>query len=248
MADVGEMVVLLASSTESRTIARDLRARLPASWRTILWDEGVMTPGRSSWQGLLEIGGQLDAAVLLLSADDALICRSDRHDVPRDNVIFEAGLFMGLLGPDRALLVQDSAVVLKLPSDLDGITKIRYPHPGQADDPRAAVDLAAREIERCLARLGRRGRDAPPVSDPRQALDDEVDRLGRSATARGWKVVRETPSVVTFRYAGAGPIAVRLTLADPERAREELRAIGLVLHKLGVRVARDLLPVSARRS
>lgn len=247
MTDVGDMVVLLASSTESRTIARDLRARLPVSWRTILWDEGVMTPGQSSWQSLLDIGEQLDAAVLLLSADDALICRNEQHDVPRDNVIFEAGLFMGLLGPDRALLVQDSAVVLKLPSDLDGITKIRYPHPDDGDDLRASVDLAAREIERCLARLGRRGRNAPPASDPRQALDDEVGRLERSAAARGWKVVRETASVVTFRYAGAAPIDVRLTLTEPERAREELRAVGLVLHKLGVRVAQDLLPVSARR-
>jgi hypothetical protein len=36
---------------------------------------------------------------------------------PRDNVIFECGLFMGVLGKDRIFIVCDSNANIKVPSD-----------------------------------------------------------------------------------------------------------------------------------
>ena len=247
MADVPSITVLLASSTEARTRARDLRTRLPHDWAVMLWDESIVQPGQAVWEGLIKACQTIDAAVLLFTADDVLEQRGHRHAVPRDNLIFEAGLCMGLLGPARTLLVQQLDLDLRLPSDLEGITRVRFPAPHPHQDGRASIDSAAREIERCVARLGPRLVDVPSSSDHRQALVDEVDRLCRAAIARGWEVTNRTSSSLCLRYTGGRAVEVRLGLGNPEKARQELRQVALVLHKLGVRVAQDLLPSSARR-
>jgi hypothetical protein len=106
MPDARPISVLVASSTEVRIIARDLRTRLPEDWSVVLWDESVIRPGQSVWEGLIDVCRAIDVAVLLLTADDVLEQRGRRQAVPRDNLIFEAGLCMGLLGPERTLLVQ----------------------------------------------------------------------------------------------------------------------------------------------
>ena len=213
----------------------------------MLWDESVVRPGQPVWQGLIEACRVIDVAVLLLTADDVVEQRGSRHAVPRDNLIFEAGLCMGLLGPERTLLVQQLGLDLRLPSDLEGITRVRFPAPLGGHDARAALDTAAREIERSVARLGPRLADVPASADHRQALSDEVDRLCRAATARGWQIETRTSSSLCLRYVGGRPVEVRLGLGEPERARQDLRQIALVLHKLGVRVGQDLLPLDARQ-
>jgi hypothetical protein len=233
---------LFASSTEGRTVARDLRSLLPHEVESTLWDESVIRPGRAAWADLIEICRRVDFAVLVLTPDDEVTLRGEQVAAPRDNVIFEAGLFMGLLGPERALLVQRLDVDLRLPTDLDGITRVRYPGPLHEADVRGSLDIAAREIERCIARLGRRDDEAPPSGDDRRALDDEVDMLCRAATARGWTVVTRTTSALCLRYTGGRPVELRVNLADAKSARHELRNTAHVLHKLGVRVARALLP------
>ena len=245
--DTRPISVLLASSTEVRNTARDLRTRLPDDWSVTFWDESVVRPGQAVWEGLIDAGRAIDVAVLLLTADDVVEQRGRRAAVPRDNLIFEAGLCMGLLGPERTLLVQQLDLELRLPSDLEGITRVRFPAPLPDRDARAALDHAAREIERCIARLGPRLVDVPASPDHRLALADEVDRLCRAATARGWEVANRTPSSLCLRYTGGRAVEVRLGLGDPEQARQELRSVALVLHKLGVRVGQDLLPSNARK-
>jgi len=206
----------------------------------------VMTPGSSPWAGLLGIGQRLDAAIMLLTADDVVQHRGDTYAVPRDNVVFEIGLFMGILGPDRTLLVQPAGLELKLPSDLEGITKILFPTWTQDAARQRSIDHAARQIEQSMSRLGHRLRDVPAAEDHRRELDLEVDKLSRAATARGWTIANDTTSLLCLRYEGDQPIQVRLGLSDAASAREGLRDVALVLHKLGVRVARDLLPARLR--
>jgi hypothetical protein len=45
---------------------------------------------------------------------------------PRDNVIFELGLFMGALGRERTFIVYNRDQEIKLPSDLAGVTAARF--------------------------------------------------------------------------------------------------------------------------
>ena len=65
-----------------------------------------------------------DFAVAVAHADDIATVRKKRRSIPRDNVIFELAYFMGRLGRRRSILMEPSNV--KLPSDYDGVTTIRY--------------------------------------------------------------------------------------------------------------------------
>lgn len=62
--------------------------------------------------------------MFILAPDDMTFSKDETKPAPRDNVLFESGLFMGVLGRERVFLVYDQAVGLKIPSDL----ALRSPH------------------------------------------------------------------------------------------------------------------------
>ena len=67
-----------------------------------------------------------DFATLVISPDDQVLSRSTVSDAPRDNVVFELGLFMGALGHERVFLVYPRNASIKLPTDLLGLTVLTY--------------------------------------------------------------------------------------------------------------------------
>jgi CRP/FNR family cyclic AMP-dependent transcriptional regulator len=67
-----------------------------------------------------------DFAVLVLGPDDNVVSRKKSYRAPRDNVVFELGLFMGSLSRQRTFLVLPDGVDIKIPSDLLGLTVLKY--------------------------------------------------------------------------------------------------------------------------
>jgi hypothetical protein len=67
-----------------------------------------------------------DFAILVLTPDDITTSRKKKKESPRDNVIFELGLFMGSLGRERCFFVHNETPDLKLPTDLLGIMGATY--------------------------------------------------------------------------------------------------------------------------
>jgi hypothetical protein len=65
-----------------------------------------------------------DFAILLATKDDVTNTRGEAHATPRDNVIFEFGLFLGAAGPEKCYLIAEHDA--DLPSDLDGITVAKF--------------------------------------------------------------------------------------------------------------------------
>lgn len=91
-----------------------------------LWFQGVFQLSKTTIEDLMMMAIESDFSVLLLTPDDMTASRGRRRSSPRDNTVFELGLFMGSLGRDRAFIVTPSGVDLKLPTDLLGMTHIQY--------------------------------------------------------------------------------------------------------------------------
>lgn len=75
---------------------------------------------------------------------------------PRDNVILELGMFLGLHGQERALILRPRGADLKIPSDLLGITPLDYDAAKAEEDPIGAIATPANKLRRLIAKLGPR--------------------------------------------------------------------------------------------
>ena len=73
----------------------------------------------------------IKASVFIYSEDDKTWFRGEKHKVPRDNVVFEHGLFTGILGRKKAITIKVGNV--KIPSDLHGLTCIDFNNPEFAE-------------------------------------------------------------------------------------------------------------------
>ena len=119
--------IFVGSSSEGLRLAKSIGRMLATKYpRTNVWTKGIFRPGGTNIEALEAEAARSDFAVLILSPDDKVFSRGKESIAPRDNLIFELGLFMGAIRRNRALIVVPKDKLLKLPSDLDGITTIRY--------------------------------------------------------------------------------------------------------------------------
>jgi hypothetical protein len=86
-------------------------------------------PGTTTLERLLELTREVDFAAFVFARDDWTSRSStDPGETgqasPRDNVVFEAGLFGGVLGMRRTFILHANGA--KLPTDLLGLTCVRY--------------------------------------------------------------------------------------------------------------------------
>ena len=72
-----------------------------------IWDEGVFGVGQGILERLVAEVGNYDFAVLVWGEDDITESKGESRASPRDNVIFECGLFIGAIGRDRIFIVRD---------------------------------------------------------------------------------------------------------------------------------------------
>lgn len=120
-----------------------------------VWSQGVFGLGSLTLQSLAAVRHKFDFAVLVLDVDDTAVSRGDAKSIPRDNVIFELGLFMGALGHERTFIVYDRSRPPDLPSDLAGVTAATY-QPHASGITQGALGAAATRIEEEMRRVGRR--------------------------------------------------------------------------------------------
>jgi CRP/FNR family cyclic AMP-dependent transcriptional regulator len=122
-------IVFIGSSAESRAIVDAMHRELHGDPSFIVrsW-AGPSIFGASHFpiEDLKTQIDEADFAALVIGPDDKVRSRGRRFWAPRDNVIFELGLFMGALGRERAFIVQERGRDLKIPSDLYGLGTIRF--------------------------------------------------------------------------------------------------------------------------
>lgn len=122
-----QVKVFVISSVESLPIARMIQSALAHDPFTVtVWTDGVFKAGGYAMDDLEAQVDDSDFAIAIAHSDDQTMFRGQDWPTPRDNVVFELGLFMGRLGRKRAILMEPSDDKVKLPSDLRGVTTIGY--------------------------------------------------------------------------------------------------------------------------
>jgi hypothetical protein len=189
--------IFIGSSAEALDYANALQRVLDHDLITTVWSYGVFMPGGSTLEDLVARAEATDYAALFLTPDDKVVRRGEYLRTPRDNLVFELGLFIGQIGSRRAFLLSPRDSV-DLPSDLQGITPITYRTDRGDDDIQNAVNPAATDIRAVVKRRGRRPTAqsggqiaAAAASDGVAAAADvllAISRLGALASQAGMSV------------------------------------------------------------
>lgn len=147
--------VFIGSSSEGLEVAKAIQANLDYACECHIWSQGLFGLGEGTLEALVNALDHFDFAILALTPDDLTVSRGSEQKSPRDNVLFELGLFIGGLGRDRAFVVADRSAKLKLPSDLAGVTPATF-EPPVAGTLQAALGTACTAIETSVKKLGLR--------------------------------------------------------------------------------------------
>ena len=116
--------IFLGSSGQQAALLESLTAGLADVADVEPWTI-VFNPGTSTLDRLVELTHEVDFAAFIFAQDD-WTAHGDApgQASPRDNVVFEAGLFGGVLGMRRTFILHANGA--KLPTDLLGLTCVRY--------------------------------------------------------------------------------------------------------------------------
>ncbi len=110
--------IFLAYSTKARATANDIGKFLSSRGVSVRDWEIDFAPGATILDELLDASKRCLGAIMLLTKDDELLLGKKNHAAPRDNVIFEMGLFMEAKGRERVLVVREKGA--KMPADIGG--------------------------------------------------------------------------------------------------------------------------------
>ena len=160
--------IFIGSSTKALPIAEYAQAELSHISQPEVWENGKFYPHMSPIESLFKALDEFDFALFVALPEDITTKRGKSVSTMRDNVLFEAALFMGKLGRSRVFLISPentSDTTLELPSDLTGIDPTHYN--SCAANVRASVAGALiylRDAIRGFADF------APPIFDSRKNL------------------------------------------------------------------------------
>ena len=146
--------IFLGSSGKQAKLVQALTRGLEDIARVEPWTTSF-NPGTTTLERLLELAHEVDFAAFAFAQDDwtASAPAEGGQASPRDNVVFEAGLFGGLLGMRRTFILHANGS--KLPSDLHGLTCVRYGGSTVAAEMKAVNEKLRKAIEGegCVARI-----------------------------------------------------------------------------------------------
>jgi hypothetical protein len=143
--------IFLGSSGKQQRLLQALTRGLEEVAHVEPWTTSF-NPGTTTLERLLEMTREVDFAAFVFARDDWTSASPPAADdqgsgqaAPRDNVVFEAGLFGAALGMRRTFILHASGA--KLPSDLLGLTCVRYGDAVTAAEMRVVNQKLRKAIE-----------------------------------------------------------------------------------------------------
>ena len=184
--------IFIASSSEQLQTSRRIEAALQdPDWIVDVWPE-LFDFSASYIESLEKALDRSDFAIAVLTGDDAATVRKDTVVLPRDNVIFELGLFIGRLGRPRCFFFVDAASATQIASDLSGVKPVTfYPDADTARAPTRGLLPQAAAVKAQIRTLVERGqglryRPSPMARDRQEALW----RFTRGVAGHWWERMR----------------------------------------------------------
>lgn len=263
------MRIFIASSGNAKPLAKCLQEEMNSLevelkknsgkeekfWMPVPWfdedSELRKKYGPSILEGLIKECENIDLAVILLTEDDIILSHGseEKERIPRDNCIFEAGLFMGGLGLERdRCVIVTSVAQMSLPDDLQSVHYIPF-------DSEAAKDPVSRKkVAETIAfelHLHAQNLTVPPkrpflnIYTPEELVGREKPKSqgGDIVDTSGLGVVVNTVQPIETKVSLAKRVVNNMEAgieyyyffrAEPHRMREVAALIqALVLAKLG---------------
>lgn len=123
-----------------------------------LWNQGVFGLSLTTIESLEAELDSADFAIFIITPDDTILKKDESKVVPRDNVVFELGLFSGRLGRERVFVLyekspDESAPRIDMPSDWHGVTEERYTKKEDYDELRQELATASYNILSAIKRV-----------------------------------------------------------------------------------------------
>jgi hypothetical protein len=150
--------IFLGSSGQQEKLLKALTRGLETVADVEPWTTSF-NPGTTTLQRLLDLTHEVDFAAFVFARDDWTTDTAPASDSPepgqaspRDNVVFEAGLFGSALGMRRTFILHASGA--KLPSDLLGLTTVRYDEATTASEVKS-INQKLREAIESEGRIAR---------------------------------------------------------------------------------------------
>ena len=106
--------------------------------------------GETIIESLEKLKKRFDYAVFIFHPDDEISFRSTTMKSVRDNVIFEFGLFVGVLGIKNCFAVIPNNIAIKQPSDLLGVIYAKYNYHDSDSRIDDTIRTPATEIKRAI--------------------------------------------------------------------------------------------------
>jgi Predicted nucleotide-binding protein containing TIR-like domain len=136
---------------------------------------------------------------------------------PRDNVLFELGLFMGRLGRERTFAIYNQDETIKLPSDLAGVTLATYPKYSSSSNLAVQVSTACTPILYSMEALG-------PLAH-RPAINPRYD-FDLLALDGKWKLAEVISRRTVMIVVGDGLVSELLDRPVAGLLRDEINRLG----------------------
>jgi predicted nucleotide-binding protein len=184
--------LFIGSSSESLILAHILEEQLRLDASIKLWtDRSIFKPAEFFVDSLLQVPHLFDFGLFLFEPDDVVESRGRTLHAPRDNVIFELGLFMSRLGLKRAFAIIPRGKV-KILSDISGLKQLEYDDPPEADEMRREMASSSKPKLRALLEEDLK-RKLQPALKP---VIDDLKKLIESGPLEATGVFSDAPNVV----------------------------------------------------
>lgn len=146
-------ILFLISSVESISVAEDILCNLQYFDVDVqLWSDTERFGAGSNTLSVLEAHVKnADFAIAIFNDDDDVTSRKEIKKAPRDNVILELGMFLGRLGKERALFALPKDIDVKIPTDFNGITPLKFL---RTADGKIDTRILVKEIKDKMKTLG----------------------------------------------------------------------------------------------